>query len=161
MPLQFTQQHPQIGEKIRLNQQGSSLLLNGQMLMDTFSCNSDIFLSELTDYLSKQLKQHDDNNLYDKVIFLFRSWHMADSFLNWAKLAGYQSQIESLVAMIGVRKDMCDPKATTLIKLVTGWPVPGKVELGVSFHASDWSIFLRFTLWFRKNAFLIVHIVIY
>ena len=86
---------------------------------------------------------------------------MADSFLNWAKLAGYQSQIESLVAMIGVRKDMCDPKATTLIKLVTGWPVPGKVELGVSFHASDWSIFLRFTLWFRKNAFLIVHIVIY
>ena len=73
-----------------LSQQGSSLMMNGSLIMDTVTDDPAVFLAMMKEIISKQLRQHNSNNKYDKVTFIFRSWSKADTFVKWIKLADYQ-----------------------------------------------------------------------
>ena len=58
--------------------------------MDTLISDSNYFLTEMKESFANLLKQHNPENLYDKIILLFKTWQQADTFLHWVKLADYQ-----------------------------------------------------------------------
>ena len=58
--------------------------------MDTVVSDPNSFLSQMRESFGNLLKQHNPDNLYDKIILVFKTWQQADTFLHWAKLADYQ-----------------------------------------------------------------------
>ena len=92
LPLQLTQWSPHLGDKIGLTQQqqASSLYLRDRFLMDTVVSDPNSFLSQMRESFGNLLKQHNPDNLYEKIILVFKTWQQADTFLHWAKLADYQ-----------------------------------------------------------------------
>ena len=90
LPLQLTQWSPRLGDKIGLTQQGTSLHLRGRFLMDTLASDPNYFLTQMKESFANLLKQNNPDNLYDKIILVFKTWQQADTFLHWVKLADYQ-----------------------------------------------------------------------
>ena len=90
VPLPFTLEYPHLGDKIHLTQQGSSLLMDNKVIMDTFTHDPSNLMAALSDALSRHLRQHNSANHYDKIVLLFRNWTQASIFINWIKLAEYQ-----------------------------------------------------------------------
>ena len=90
VPLPFTLEFPHLGDKIRLTQQGSSLLMDNKVIMDTFVHDPSSLMTALTEALSRHLKQHNSANNYDKIVLLFRNWTQVSIFIKWIKLAEYQ-----------------------------------------------------------------------
>ena len=90
VPLQLTQWSPHLGAKIGLTQEASSLHLRGRFLMDTIASDPNYFLTQMKESFASLLKQHNPENLYDKIILVFKTWQQADTFLHWVKLADYQ-----------------------------------------------------------------------
>ena len=103
--------------------------------MDTVTDDPAVFLSMMKEIISKQLRQHNSNNKYDKVTFIFRSWSKADTFVKWIKLADYQVEhyldhyhlyhlqveLESLVTSIGVAHSLFSASTLKLYGDQTGW----------------------------------------
>ena len=87
VPLQLTLQHPGLGDKLGLEQRGSSLLLGGRPVLDTLLCHPGQVLTDITEALSRHLNQYNSHNPYDKIVFLFKTWSQADVLLKWIKLA--------------------------------------------------------------------------
>ena len=58
--------------------------------MDTVVSDPNNFLNEIRDSFAALLKQHNPENLYDKIILVFKTWEQADTFLHWVKLADYE-----------------------------------------------------------------------
>ena len=90
VPLQLTKEFPHLGAKIGLTQHTSSLFLQDKFLMDTLASDSNYFLTEMKECFAKLLKQNNTENLYDKIILMFRSWQQAHTFLQWVNLSGHQ-----------------------------------------------------------------------
>ena len=90
VPLPFTLEFPHLGDKIRLSQQGSNLLMDNKVIMNTFAHDPSNFMAELSAALSRHLKQHNSANNYDKTVLLFRNWTQVSIFIKWIKLAEYQ-----------------------------------------------------------------------
>ena len=79
-----------LGDKIRLTQQGSSLMIDDKVIMDTFVHDPSNLMTALSEALSRHLKQHNSANNYDKIVLLFRNWTQVSIFIKWIKLAEYQ-----------------------------------------------------------------------
>ena len=90
VPLPFTLEYPHLGDKIRLTQQGSSLQMAGQVIMDLFAQDPGNLMAALTEALSRHLRQHNSANSYDKIVFIFRNWTQVNIFIKWIKLAECQ-----------------------------------------------------------------------
>ena len=110
-------------------------MMNGSLIMDTVTDDPAVFLAMMKEIVSKQLRQHNSNNKYDKVTFIFRSWSKADTFVKWIKLADYQVEhyldhhhiyhpqveLESLVTSIGVAHSLFSASTLKLYGDQTGW----------------------------------------
>ena len=94
VPLPFTLEFPHLGDKVRLTQQGSSLLMDNKVIMDTFVHDPSNLMGALTEALSRHLRQHNSANNYDKIVLLFRNWTQVSIFIKWIKLAEYQVKIK-------------------------------------------------------------------
>ena len=97
VPLPFTLEFPHLGDKVRLTQQGSSLLMDNKVIMDTFVHDPSNLMAALTEALSRHLRQHNSANNYDKIVLLFRNWTQVSIFIKWIKLAEYQVKIKGVV----------------------------------------------------------------
>ena len=129
-------------------------MMSNQYLMDIVSCSPSVFIDEMFLILARHLKQHNSENKYDKIIFLFRYWKQAKVFTDWIKLAGYQNQFESFVQKVGFVPAIFEHGHWKTFKETTGWQIinpKDQYKLGVQEEGLVFHSVLLSSLEYRKD----------
>ena len=101
MPLALLQDK-NVKEKLGMRLDSGNLFLMDTWIMNEVSDAPSQFLAAMIGFLAKNLKQCNQEALFDEAVLIFSSWKEVSIFVAWVQLADYGRILQNYVSYLGV-----------------------------------------------------------